>query len=195
MKKIACIGLIVCLLLATTLPLHAKPQSESKTETTVNTFSDGSYAITTHTTTKVDKTETSNADGGMTYGEIAGTDCIVKSEYQGDKISIGSAYANDELVVSQTDFNYYNNEGDLLLEFTLIASFEIVPCVKAICTGYEYFFNIYDSSWKSAQASAWRKVDSAYESATFKHKFLFFTVSTVNVNIRVHCDGYGNITH
>ena len=94
-----------------------------------------------------------------------------------------------------THFDGYNKNNEHLFRFTVTGTFYVIEGVSATCTNSTYSHTIYDSSWKLDSASTWKSDNIAFGNAVFKDKVLFVTIETVNIDSRVVCDIYGNISY
>ncbi|MBQ8356919.1 MAG: hypothetical protein IJX39_03825 [Clostridia bacterium] len=105
-----------------------------------------------------------------------------------------SARSTTYTKTGNTNFDYYNKNNEHLFRFTITGTFHVVEGVSSTCTDSTYSYSIYDSSWKLDSASTWKSDNTAYGNAVFKDKFLFATIETVNIDAKVICDIYGNIS-
>lgn len=90
--------------------------------------------------------------------------------------------------------SYYDGDDTLLWEYTLYGEFEIVSGVSAVCTSATYTQTIYADRWSFSDGLATASGDTAYGAGTFKKKVLFVTTSTVDVDLNIVCDVYGNLS-
>lgn len=92
-------------------------------------------------------------------------------------------------LVTSTDKN-----GNLEWEYTLFAEYSVVEGVSATCTSARYSQTIYASGWSFSNGNATKSGNIAYGVGTFKRKVLFVTADTVNIDIKLSCDIYGNLS-
>ncbi len=89
---------------------------------------------------------------------------------------------------------YSDSSGALEWEYTLTATFSYVYGVSATCTNADYSYTIYNDLWKFSDGSTSRSGATAYGYGTFKNKFLFITTKTVEIDLSMTCDVYGNLS-
>lgn len=89
---------------------------------------------------------------------------------------------------------FTNSSGELEWEYTLTATFSYVYGSSVTCTDASYDYSIYDTSWKFSNGSASHSGATAYGYGTFKNKVLFITTKTINVDLSITCDVYGNLS-
>lgn len=90
--------------------------------------------------------------------------------------------------------SYYDGDDTLLWEYTLYGEFEVVSGVSAVCTSATYTQTIYANRWSFSNGQATASGNTAYGVGTFKKKVLFVTTSTVDVDLNIVCDIYGNLS-
>ena len=90
--------------------------------------------------------------------------------------------------------SHYSGDDELLWQYTLYADFEVVSGVSAVCTNARYVQNIYASGWSFSDGQATASGDTAYGAGIFKKKVLFITTSTVEIDLNIVCDVYGNLS-
>ena len=88
----------------------------------------------------------------------------------------------------------HDKKGNLEWEYTLFAEFSVVDGVSATCTSATYVQNIYANDWSFSNGNATKSGNTAYGIGIFKRKVLFVTVDTVNIDISISCDVYGNLS-
>lgn len=89
--------------------------------------------------------------------------------------------------------NYASN-GDVNWVYTLYGYFTYEEGVSCTCTNATYTTSISGSGWSFSNGSSSWSNNVAYGSGVFKHKVLFITNNTVNVNLQIHCDSYENLS-
>lgn len=87
-----------------------------------------------------------------------------------------------------------DKNGNLEWKYTLFAEYSVVEGVSATCTSATYTPTIYDSAWSFSNGNVTKSGNAAYGVGTFKEKFLLVTIDTVNIDISLSCDAYGNIS-
>lgn len=88
----------------------------------------------------------------------------------------------------------YNSDDELQWEYILVGTFKVTTGVSAVCTNSTYEYTIYNNSWSLTAHNNSYSENAAYGTATFKKKVLFITTSTQDIDARVLCDAYGNIS-
>lgn len=88
----------------------------------------------------------------------------------------------------------YDKNNNLEWKYTLSAEFSVVEGVSATCTNATYTQTIYASGWSFSNGNATKSGNTAYGAGTFKKKVLFVTTNTVNIDINISCDAYGNLS-
>lgn len=88
----------------------------------------------------------------------------------------------------------FNSSDELQWEYTLVGTFKVTTGVSAVCTNSTFEYKIYNDSWSLTAHDNSYSENAAYGTATFKKKVLFITTSTKNIDVRVLCDVYGNIS-
>lgn len=87
-----------------------------------------------------------------------------------------------------------DKNGDLEWQYTLYSEFSVVEGTSATCTSATYTQTIYRDDWSFSNGNATKSGNTAYGVGTFKRKVLFITVDTVNIDISISCDVYGNLS-
>ena len=88
----------------------------------------------------------------------------------------------------------YSASDKVLWTYDLYGTFTIVEGVSCVATASSYETTINNSTWHFSNGSS-RCVDCyVYGAGTFKHKILGITTKTINIDVRIECDEYGNIT-
>lgn len=90
--------------------------------------------------------------------------------------------------------SYYNESDELMWQYTLYGEFNVVSGVSAICTSSTYTQTIYGNRWSFSNGQATASGNSAYGIGTFTKKVLFVTTQTVDIDISINCDVYGNLS-
>lgn len=111
------------------------------------------------------------------------------------KISLVPLMRSNSLSLSaEIPASFINASNEIEWEYTLTATFSYVYGVSATCTNADYSYTIYDDSWKFSDGSTSRSGATAYGYGTFKNKFLFITTKTVEIDLSMTCDVYGNLS-
>ena len=90
--------------------------------------------------------------------------------------------------------SHYSGDDERLWQYTLYGEFLVNSGVSAVCTSATYTQNIYASSWSFSNGQATASGNTAYGVGTFKDKVLFVTIKTVDVDLNIVCDIYGNLS-
>lgn len=90
--------------------------------------------------------------------------------------------------------SHYSGDDELLWQYTLYGEFLVNSGVSAVCTSATYTQNIYASSWSFSNGQATASGNTAYGVGTFKDKVLFVTIKTVDIDLNIVCDIYGNLS-
>ena len=96
-------------------------------------------------------------------------------------------------VASKTKTNYDSN-GNLIWKYTLTCTFTVDEGVSAVCTYAAYSTSINDNSWSFNNASTYWEGNVGYGKGLFQKKFLFVITQSVEIDISITCDAYGNIS-
>lgn len=88
----------------------------------------------------------------------------------------------------------YNSNGSIAWEYTLTGYFTFDAGVSSTCYNATYTQYINTSSWSFSNGATSFSGNTAYGTGTYKDKFWFIVVETVNINISISCDTYGNIS-
>ncbi len=89
----------------------------------------------------------------------------------------------------------YDTDNRVLWKYTLSATFSYVYGESAVCTNATY--NVFDDSsiWYFSDGSATREGNVAHGYGTFERKLIgLIVLETININISLTCDVYGNIS-
>lgn len=112
------------------------------------------------------------------------------------QIQTGTRASDDYTVTGGRDVLYYDGDGNLDWKVTIVGVFLIVPSnvnLSGYCQEATLNHYIYDSSWHIYNKTATAITNNACGTCTMKRKFLGITTKTVDVDIYVTCDSYGNI--
>ena len=107
----------------------------------------------------------------------------------GEDRSLTSYTVNGDKNVSK-----YNSSNELIWRYTLYGTFSVENGVSAACTNASYDTVVNASSWSFSDCAATASGNTAYGVGTVKNKFLFITLETVEIDISISCDVYGNLS-
>ena len=89
----------------------------------------------------------------------------------------------------------YDSDGAILWEYTLSATFSYVYGESSVCTDATYSVDNNSSIWFFSNGSTAKSGNVAYGYGKFDRKLIgLIVVETVNIDISVTCDIYGNIS-
>lgn len=91
-------------------------------------------------------------------------------------------------------YTFTNSSDEVQWQFVLNATFSYVYGSSVTCTNANYNYTINESSWKFSNGSTSISGATAYGYGTFKNKVLFVTTKTVNAELAITCDVYGNLS-
>ena len=90
--------------------------------------------------------------------------------------------------------NYYSNDDELLWVYTLTGEFTVTNGISATCTNATHSKTIYSSKWSFSDESTYAARNVAHGKGVFKKKVLLITMETVDVDLSITCDVYGNLS-
>ena len=93
-----------------------------------------------------------------------------------------------------TKTQFHHDDNTLSWEYTLTGYFTINPGVSCVCYNSTYSTDIYSNYWSFHDPYNYYSANIAYGEGTFKKRILFITISTIDINLSVSCDAYGNIS-
>ena len=105
-----------------------------------------------------------------------------------------SSYGNVYTTHGNKDVTKYSASDDVLWVYTLTAYYTVNTGVSAICFDASYTYNISGSGWSFSNGSTYYDENYATGKGKFTHKLLFVTTQTVNIDITLTCDEYGNLS-
>lgn len=88
----------------------------------------------------------------------------------------------------------YDKDDVTLWEYILEGTFSIEIGRSAVCTNASYTVDIYKDSWKFSDGDAYTLNNIGYGVGTFKKKLLGVTIQTVEIDLSISSDIYGNIS-
>ena len=86
------------------------------------------------------------------------------------------------------------SDGSIICKYTLTGYFEIDFGVSSSCYDTTYSTIINSNNWSYQNISNYYSGNTAYGEGKFERKLLFIVLETVNINLSVTCDIYGNIS-
>lgn len=104
-----------------------------------------------------------------------------------------AARATTYIVTGEKVVNLYNSGDELQWTYTLIGKFTVVYGESVVCTSSTYTYEIYHSGWSLTAHDNTYRNNIAGGTATFKKKVLFITTNTIDVDVEIGCDVYGNV--
>ena len=90
--------------------------------------------------------------------------------------------------------DYYSNSGELLWRYTLVGEFNVVNGVSAVCTNATSNQTINSSSWGFYDEDTYVQNNVAKGKGVFKKKVLLVTLETIDIDLTISCDEYGNFS-
>ena len=100
-----------------------------------------------------------------------------------------SYYKTGELEVEE-----YNANDKLLWTYTLTGTFLIETGVSCVSTNATYATEIYKNTWSFSDGSTSYAGNHVTGLGVFKCKVLFITTQTINIDVTLYCDSYGNLS-
>lgn len=101
---------------------------------------------------------------------------------------------NRTTITRARDVTHYDSDDEVEWKYTLTGTFTYTYGVSATCTNAYYTQTINDDSWTFSDGDATRTGATAHGVGTYVKKFWFITIQTINVDISLTCDIYGNVT-
>lgn len=109
-----------------------------------------------------------------------------------EDIPLVSTYATENKSCTKT-YTLYNNSHEELWSYSIRAYFSVNYGVSATCTAVYEFYSITDTQWSPKSTNCYYSGNVAYGEATFKKTVLFITTNTVDCEVTITCDVYGNM--
>ena len=100
-----------------------------------------------------------------------------------------SYYKTGELEVEE-----YNVNDKLLWTYTLTGTFLIETGVSCVSTNATYSTEIYKNTWSFSNGSTTYVSNHVTGYGVFTCKVLFITAQTINIDVTLYCDSYGNLS-
>ena len=126
-----------------------------------------------------------------TTTEVYDDGSYLVTEYYVDKEN-PKTRSNEYSVTHTKSSNYYSASNKLLWTFRLYGTFSIVEGVSCVATSSSYDDIIENSAWHFSNGNSYCSGNQVFGSGTFKHKLLGITTKTIETNIHIECDTYGN---
>lgn len=114
----------------------------------------------------------------------------VSNLYTSSIAPIGDVYNT----YGKRDVTKYSTTNTVLWVYTLTGYFTVDTGVSCVCYDASYTYNISGSGWSFSNGSTTYYDNVANGKGTFKHKLLFVTTQTVNIDLYLACDEYGNLS-
>lgn len=86
----------------------------------------------------------------------------------------------------------YSASDKVLWIYRLYGTFSIVEGVNCVATSSSYEYTLESSQWHFSNGSSYCSGNQVFGFGTFKHKLLGITTKTIDVDIHIECDTYGN---
>ena len=170
MKRIFAIALALCSLFALTIPVYAADGLPSTSNTVTNEteyiyLSDGSVIVST-----------------LVVEDVVIPGAQTRAVSYGKKGSRIVRCFDDE------------EETDLEWSYTFTAYFWVNEGIHAECNNTEYSYEILKDSWSISDDYTRDDGATGYAHAIFKDKLLFLVINTMEINLSITCDIYGNLS-
>ena len=134
-----------------------------------------------------------NEDGSITYDHGDGTSTTVYPVRKVDSTSPQTRSTLQTTAGAIDVINTDNSSGAENWKYTLIGYFAYDEGVSCVCTNATHEVTITNDWWWhfSEGGNSWSG-NAAYGVGKFEYKVLFVTTETVNIDLRIRCDSYGN---
>lgn len=116
----------------------------------------------------------------------------VESQY-----NMNAKATGDYTVTGKKSATYYNSDDEVLWQVTVTGVFLIVPSDvnrSGYCQSSKLTYVINSSTWHISNIVEQEITNNACVSCTMKRKFLGITTNTVDVDLHIVCDAYGNMS-
>lgn len=107
---------------------------------------------------------------------------------------IRSVNNSKSIINSDINAEYKDSSGNLEWRYTLYATFSYQYGVSSTCTNAYYDQTIYKGNWTFSNDATNISGNRGTGTGLYEKKFLFITIQSINVNLTMACDIYGNIT-
>lgn len=125
-------------------------------------------------------------DGSYIVNQLYGSNYTFSDNYT-------TSETNSSIIIGARSFIMYDPKGSVLWEYKVIGHFAVDLGVSSSCYFANYEQTIYNPVWHFSNGLSGFYSNTAYGKGTFKHIVLLITLKTVNVDISVSCDVYGNL--
>lgn len=115
---------------------------------------------------------------------------IKVKEQNSEIITRGTSYYK----TGQLEVAEYNKNDKVLWTYTLTGTFLIETGISCISTNATYSTEIYNSVWSFSDGSTSYANNYVRGLGTFKRKILLITTQTIDIDVTLYCDSYGNIS-
>ena len=95
---------------------------------------------------------------------------------------------------TQTSAVHASSSGETEWIYTLTCTFSYEYGVSSVCTNASYTQTIYKGNWMFSNGATSISGNRGNGTGLFERKFLFITVQSINVQLTMACDIYGNVT-
>lgn len=107
-----------------------------------------------------------------------------------DIIPLASTYEK----TGKKTYTAKNDDGEVLLTFTVHGTFSVKSGVSATCTKASYSYSISHKAWEFKTASASHSSNKAVGDAEFIKKVAFITTKTLNPHVVLTCSNSGSLS-
>ncbi len=144
--------------------------------------------------TSLEEVQRTQSPDGTTVIYYDDGSTLTISPVQITQISAYSTDSTEKKLSANRSAMRKDSDGNIEWEYTLYGTFTYVPGVSSVCTAATYRYEINDDAWSFSDGSATKSGNKAFGKGVFKRKFLLITTDTVNIDIFLTCDIYGNVT-
>ncbi len=99
-----------------------------------------------------------------------------------------------QTITAQIDTTFADSNGETEWIYTLTCTFSYEYGVSSVCTNASYTQTIYKGNWTFSNGATSISGNRGNGTGLFEKKFLFITVQSINVQLTLACDIYGNVT-
>ena len=141
-------------------------------------------------------TNGANVIGNVEYFDD-GSYIVTSLEYISDDSNTQTRAAGDYTVSGKKSATYYNGDDEIIWQVTVTGVFLIVPTnanMSGYCQSSKLSYVINSSSWHISNIVENEITNNAVISCTMKRKLLGITTKTVDVDLHITCDSYGNLS-
>ncbi len=126
-----------------------------------------------------------------------GSYMVTTLEYVNNDTNENTRAAGDYTVTGKKSATYYNGDDEIIWQVTVTGVFLIVPTnanMSGYCQSSTLSYVINSSSWHIYNKVEKAITNNACITCTMKRKYLGITTKTVDVDIHITCDSYGNLS-